>query len=378
MSPRPSKYGLPAYLRFDTSRQCYRLTLINGKRKTLGKDKYKAIALANAYNAKMRPDYGVDMLLKHDDVLIPFDDVLRRIDERETLSKKVRSYLDQDMTRARDFFTMPIDSIDRKTCQDYLVKYHSNLEGDAYNKKISFLRKLFNYVVDAGLLQQNPADGIMRKKPKPKERQRITVEQYKAIHAIAPLWLQTAMDLSLQTTHARLEITRIEYRLRTPSQVRNGCVWYDSPVNGIYGTLFINRQKVVGNEEAHVAIPIGAALKEILDRSKDGVLCPFVVHRLPDSRTKGMSEYCTHPNQVAPEYLTKQFNKYRDQTELFKHMESKERPTFHEIRALSGKLFKEMGIDPQSRMAHRDARSTKTYTENHDKYVEVPHGEIAL
>lgn len=272
MSPRPSKYGLPAYLRFDTSRQCFRLTLINGKRKSLGKDKYKAIALANAYNAKMRPEFGVETLLKNDDALIPFDDILRRIDERETLSKKVRSYLDQDMKRAREFFTMSLDLISRKTCQDYLEKYHGNLEGDAYNKKISFLKKLFNYVVDAGLLDASPAEGIMRKLSKPKERQRITAEQYKAIHAIAPLWLQTAMDLSLQTTHARLEITRIEYRLRKPSQTRNGCVWFDQPQNDIYGTLFINRQKVIGNEEAHVAIPIGPALKEIIDRSKDGVL----------------------------------------------------------------------------------------------------------
>lgn len=379
MSPRPSKYGLPAYLRFDTSRQCYRLTLINGKRKSLGKDKYKAIALANAYNNKLRPEFGLESLFKPNDARIPFDDVLRRIDERETLSKKVRSYLDQDMTRAREFFTMSLDSIDRKTCQDYLEKYHANLEGDAYNKKISFLRKLFGYVVDAGLMLNNPADGILRKKPKPKQRQRLTIEQYKAIHNIAPLWLQTAMDLSLQTTHARLEVLRIEYRLQGPSQIRNGCVWFKEPTkDGIYGTMFINRQKVEGNEEAHVAIPIGAKLKDIIDRSKDRVLCPYVVHRIPDGRTRGMSEHCNHPNQIAPDYLSKHFNRVRDETGLFEKMPNEKRPTFHEIRALASKMFKDMGVDPQSRMAHRDARSTKTYTENHDKYVEVPHAEIAI
>ena len=59
-------------------------------------------------------------------------------------------------------------------------------------------------------------------------------------------------------------------------------------------------------------------------------------------------------------------------------MPEEERPNFHEIRALASNEFKKQGIDPQSRMAHKDARSTKTYTENHVKFVEVPHGEIKV
>lgn len=59
----------------------------------------------------------------------------------------------------------------------------------------------------------NPAKGIMRDSKKKKARKRLTLEQYKAIHEISLLWLQTAMDLSLQTTHARLEVIRIGYRL---------------------------------------------------------------------------------------------------------------------------------------------------------------------
>lgn len=46
----------------------------------------------------------------------------------------------------------------------------------------------------------------------------------------------------------------------------------------------------------------------------------------------------------------------------------------HEIRALAVHLFDQQGIDPQERMAHSDAKSTKIYTQNHIDWVVVPHG----
>ena len=378
MNARPNTYGLPSGLYYDKSTGRYLLKLINGKRKTIGSDKYKAVALANAYNAKMRPELSVMALSGIDDVLIPFDEIEEKILIRETLSRDIKRALSNDMNRAREYFTMTVDSIDRKTCQDYLQHYHSNIKGDSYNKKISFLRKLFNYIVDMGLMNDNPAKGILKDAPLAKVRKRLSLEQYKAIHAVAPLWLQTAMDLSLQTTHARLEIIRIEYKLSKPSDTRNGCHWFDTPSNGIYGTLHINRQKVIGNEEAHVAIPIGEELKRIIDQSKDNILCPFVVHRVADSRRKHQSGEVKHPNQVSPDYLSVAFRKFRDSTGLFDSMPREARPTFHEIRALSSKLFSDQGVNPQARMAHKDARSTKVYTANHVQFVEVPHAEIKI
>jgi hypothetical protein len=378
MNARPSTSGLPSGLNYDKSTNRYVLRLINGKRKTLGSNKYKAIALANAYNAKMRPELSLQALTSPNDRLIPFDAIQDKIFSRESLSRDIKRALINDMNRAREYFTVSVDCIDRKMCNDYLEKYHSNLKGESLNKKISFLKKLFNYVVDAGLMQTSPAATMLMDKKLEKKRKRLTLEQYKAIHELSPLWLQTAMDLSLQTTHARLEVLRIEYRLKTMSTTRNGCVWLDTPQNGLYGTLYINRQKVLGNEEAHVAIPIGSELKRIIDNSKDKVLCPFVVHRIADKRRKVTSQETTHINQVAPDYLSTQFRKYRDETGLFDDMKKEERPTFHEIRALSAYLFKKQGIDPKSRMAHKDARSTKVYTDNHTQFVEVPHAEIMV
>lgn len=55
------------------------------------------------------------------------------------------------------------------------------------------------------------------------------------------------MDLTMQTTHAVLEISRIEYKLRKAGPGRCGCIWYKQPQQDqfgtIYGELAILRQK---------------------------------------------------------------------------------------------------------------------------------------
>lgn len=183
------------------------------------------------------------------------------------------------------------------------------------------------------------------------------------------------MDLALQTTHARLEVSRIRYSIHEPKNGMCGCIWLEQPESGIYGTLYIHRQKVQKKEASHVAIPIGEELKRIIDNSRDNVASPFVVHRIPDRQVKRSKE-TSHPTQVAPDYLSRSFSSLRDKLGLYDHLGIEERPTFHEIRALAAYQFDIQGIDPQGRMAHSDAKSTKIYTSNHIDWVMVPHGEI--
>ncbi len=221
----------------------------------------------------------------------------------------------------------------------------------------------------------NPATRKKMRRTEEKKRQRLSLDNFKAIRRAAEPWLRTAMDLALQTTHARLEVSRIRYSIREPKDGICGCVWLAQPENGIYGTLYIHRQKVQKKEASHVAIPIGEELKRIIDDSRDNVASPFVVHRIPERQIKRSKEV-SHPSQVAPDYLSRSFSATRDKLGLCDHLPMDERPTFHEIRALAAHLFDQQGIDPQGRMAHSDAKSTKIYTQNHIDWVVVPHGEI--
>ncbi|EPC5390083.1 phage integrase Arm DNA-binding domain-containing protein [Serratia liquefaciens] len=389
MAARPRRREnrhLPDLLYFDKATGVYRFTLITGKRKSLGSDRAMAIAIAREYNNRMRPETSVsiDSLIRESGGIqgeaLPFaehvDRIMARAIEDEQPSDSTRDDWNNDATRVKEFFNkIPACDIELEHVNSYINEYHADSSANVQNRKVSFLKKLFSYAVDESLMLDNPATRKKMRRVEEKKRQRLSFNNFMAIRRAAAPWLRTAMDLALQTTHARLEVSRIRYSIQEPKNGVCGCVWLDQPLNGIHGTLYIHRQKVQKKEASHVAIPIGDELKRIIDDSRDNVASPYVVHRIPERNVKRSKEV-GHPTQVAPDYLSRSFSKLRDQLGLSDHLEMVERPTFHEIRALAAYLFKIQGVDPQSRMAHTDSKSTRLYTQNHIEWVEVPHGEI--
>ncbi len=390
MAARPRKRenrNLPDYLLFDKGTGQYRFTLITGPRKSLGTDRVMAIAIAKEYNLRMRPEAipSIESLIREsggvNNEARPFaihaDSLLNRAINDERPSGDTQAVWLNDIERVKDFFQdIFACDIELEHVNAYIKKYHSESSANVQNRKVSFLKKLFSYAVDESLMMDNPAERKKMRRTDSKVRRRLSLEDYQKIHQASPLWLQTAMDLALQTTHARLEVSRIRYSIKQPSEGVCGCVWFAEPKEDIYGTLYIHRQKVQFKEASHVAIPIGPILKEVIERSRDNVASPYVVHRLPLKRSNPTSKEVRHPTQVAPDYLSRSFSAMRDHVGVGKSLPEEQRPTFHEIRALSAFLFDKQGIDPQGRMAHSDAKSTKIYTENHIDWVFVPHGEI--
>lgn len=365
----------------------YRFILITGKRKSLGTDRVMAIAIAREYNNRMRPDSvpSIEGLIRESGGIngeaLPFGEHAQALLDRAIRDEKpgadTKSVWVNDIVRVKEYFSdIYACDIELEHVNWYIKKYHADASANVQNRKVSFLKKLFSYAVDESIMLDNPAERKKMRRITSKVRRRLSLADYLRIHQAAPLWLQTAMDLALQTTHARLEVTRVMYSIKKPIEGVCGCVWFDAPENGIYGTLYIHRQKVQHKEASHVAIPIGQALKDIIDRSRDNIASPYVVHRLPIKQCNPTSREVKHPTQVVPDYLSRAFSRLRDSVGVGVELSEDERPTFHEIRALSAFLFNKQGIDPQGRMAHSDAKSTKIYTENHIEWVMVPHGEI--
>ncbi|EJV1917665.1 recombinase [Escherichia coli] len=385
--PRKKEYRhLPDYLFFDKDRGVYKFTLVTGKKKNIGKDRAMAIAIAREYNLRMRPELSpsVDNLIRESGGVTgeakPFadhvDHIMARAVEDERPSQSTLDDWNNDALRVKEFFiNIPACDIELEHVNAYINKYHASASANVQNRKVSFLKKLFSYAVDESLMLDNPATRKKMRRTEEKKRQRLSLDHFMTIRRAAAPWLRTAMDLALQTTHARLEVSRIRYSIREPKNGICGCVWLEQPESGIYGTLYIHRQKVQKKEASHVAIPIGDELKRIIDDSRDNVASPYVVHRIPERQVKRSKEV-SHPTQVAPDYLSRSFSALRDSLGLCNHLKMDERPTFHEIRALAAHLFDKQGIDPQGRMAHSDSKSTKIYTQNHIDWVVVPHGEI--
>ncbi|UDN37407.1 tyrosine-type recombinase/integrase [Proteus sp. NMG38-2] len=379
---------MPDFLYYDSSKKQYRLTLTNDIRKCIGADKAKAIAIAREYNNIMRPEkcVSVNSLIidsggQYGEAL-PFsehlDKLFSRIINDEQPSKSTLNDWTNDLERVKSFFKdIPSNEISLEHVNGFINEYHSEASANVQNRKVGFLKKIFSYAIDESLMFDNPAERKKMKRVDGKKRRRLSYDDFLKIRASAEPWLKTAMDLALQTTQARLEVSRIKYNIKAPKEGICGCVWYEEPKNGIYGMIYIHRQKVQYKEASHVAIPIGKALKEIIDNSRDNVASPYIVHRLPTRIPNKVSKEVNHPTQVAPDYLSRAFSALRDRVGVASHLPLDERPTFHEIRALAAFMFKQRGFDPQARMAHSDAESTKIYTENHVQWVEMPHCEIA-
>ncbi|MGL4735175.1 MAG: phage integrase Arm DNA-binding domain-containing protein [Enterovibrio sp.] len=385
---RKATNNLPEHLYYDERWGTYRIKLINGKFRSLGSDRSVAIAIAKEYNFIARPKSGITinaLLLNKRKGELPFAShipaLLKRIIADEQPSADLIKTMESDAKRSEEFFAIiPGSQISLKHVNDYIARYHAGSSANVQNRKVSWLKKLFSYAADESLMPSNPAVNKKMKRVQAKKRQRLKLEWFKAIHEKAPLWLQTAMDLSLQTTHARLEISRIQYSIQKPTAQNCGCVWFSTPKNDggatIFGTLYIHRQKVERKEAAHVAIPIGTELKRIIDRSRDKIVSSYVVHRLPTKQANELSKEVKHITQISPDYISRAFSALRDEVGCCSHLQPAERPTFHEIRALSAHLFDCQGINPQARMAHTNAESTKIYTQNHVQWVEVPFAEI--
>ncbi|MEH6446608.1 MAG: hypothetical protein V7784_22145 [Oceanospirillaceae bacterium] len=80
-----------------------------------------------------------------------------------------------------------------------------------------------------------------------------------------------------------------------------------------------------------------------------------------------------HWTQIKPEMVSRQFKAITDELEIFSNTKEAQRPTFHEIRALGIKLYKDAGIDPQQLAGHASEKMTRNYDAGHDeiRWVEV-------
>jgi hypothetical protein len=261
-----------------------------------------------------------------------------------------------------------------KTVNEFLDLHHSTASYNVYNAKLSFLKKVFSYLMDEGAITCNFAKR-KKIKPKPKKiRGRLNVEAFQILCEKAEPFLNIAIRLAYQTTHAVNEISNAKY---------SDCIWLDTPEVDqetrllIYGHLYIHRQKTRKQEASRVSIPITEKIKVIIDDSTaDGIKSPYIVHRIKSRKSRKLAKGITHHTQVRNADISEGFTKLRDQLGLYKELNKEQRPTFHELRSLSIFLYSENDLDPQERAAHSDAKTTEKYKRGHKKWVEVEPAQL--
>lgn len=228
---------------------------------------------------------------------------------------------------------------------------------DPFNKWRYIWVLLYKFAVEKKLCPVNEAEKVQARstsrklKANRKKRQQLDIQGFRDIHAQAPAWLQIAMEGSLMTVQSRREIVSMQH-----SDFRDG--W-----------LYIIRDKVAADSDmAFIRIKITPEIEawRLRAAKTDNIVCPFLIHRRPERMQRRWMQGKKHWAYVNDQYLSKAFLEARDKVPRFAALPERERPTFHEIRGLGGRLMRRLGLSKAAisdLMTHSDEKTTEIYLE---------------
>ncbi len=323
----------------------------------LGKDRQEAIKAAHKLNAELLdPTTATDRILKPDrpklsQFLETFQNDIMPSLKLATATKRWYSRKLVHIEKALGHIR--IDKITVNNCAKFLDSYsHTPTQSNHFRALLSVI---FKHAIAKGLRTDNPALATFKKQIKVK-RKRLSIEQYDAIRAKAPDWLQNAMDLGLYTLQRREDIAALKW-----SQIHDGAIW-------------VQQQKVERHGTGNLKISITPDMQKVLDRcASDGIKSDYVIHRQPVRRihAKGRDDFTA----VLPDLITSSFGKARKATKLFDDYGRGIAPSFHEIRSLGSKRYEDAGTDKrliQALLGHTTEKMTDVYLDRYDtKWSEV-------
>ena len=193
-----------------------------------------------------------------------------------------------------------------------------------------------------GWMDTNPAE-VTGQPEVAVKRGRLTLAMFLAIREKAPEvaeWLEQAMMLALVTGADRATIAALQRSDHAD------------------GYLTLTRTKT----QARIAIPtalrlecLDVSLAELLAK-RTGVVSRYLIHHvIPHGRAPVGSK-------VHPDRMSHAFTEARKLAGIPDVADGKTAPTFHEVRSLASRLYKDQGnVDVQSLLGHKHAKMTEVY-----------------
>lgn len=344
----------------------YRYRFPDGRRKSLGRDKAKAIALAKVLNERLTSpgiqQAAAALIGQHaasttdnPTLAVVIDQFRQHFLAGKRYSARTRAEIDIKLEKYREMWgSQTIQSF--TTLQ--LAQFLNDLTVSPYIKHRKLLIDLFGFAGHQGYVQANPAAMTLAKSDsdRQKRRQRHTLEGYKAIHAAAPDWLQRAMDIALRSLQRRGDLTRL----------------HRDQVDMAAGTIRVLQEKTRQYQKpVYLEIQMGAELKAAVQACLGtGIPCPYLIHYRPVRMASRERMSKLHPFAVTDDHLTKTFSRVRDEVGAYNHLETGERPTFHDIRALGIWLYQKAGFPGEyinALSGHASDKMRAHYAEGHEE-----------
>ena len=215
------------------------------------------------------------------------------------------------------------------------------------NQCRALLIDIFNHAASKGICPDNPALSTITRIEK-KKRKRHTIEGIKAIRRVAPAWLRNAIDLALITAQRRTDILDMRF-----DGVRDGFLY------------LVQKKTAKASDAAWIRFVVTDELQAVINRCKDSVASPYLIHRKPTRLLQKQAQTKEHWTKIEERYLTQAFKDARDLAGCYADWKEEEMPGFHEVRALSLHLYKKAGKDGQAIAGHASETMTKNYQKDH-------------
>ena len=321
----------------------------SGKEYGLGRDKRSAINQSIEANLELYQDLAqpVKLLDRMNDVkkytlnnwLETYE---KELDRRKLAAKTMESYTRFLKTIKEGIGPFPIEDIDTKALADFLAPWRDDGKATMHNRIRNFLKDVFATAIAHGVIKTNPIEYIKTEKVEV-VRSRLSLEEFKQICSNTPSlypWAKPCFELALLTGQRIGDIQAMKW-----DDIRDG-------------KIFVIQQKTgsrVAIDTSHGLNAIGKTIKDVL-----GELEAFKDeggHVIPVSGGR--------------DKLSRAFLKSRSASKLKWEGTA---PSFHEIRSLSARLYKEEndGDFSQRLLGHKNSAMTDKYTDTRDNaFIEV-------
>ena len=321
----------------------------SGKEYGLGRDKRSAITQAIEANLELYQDLAQPVKLLDrmnnvkkyslNDWLVTYE---KELDRRKLAAKTMESYTRFLKTIKEGIGPFAIEDLDTKALADFLAPWREDGKSTMHNRIRNFLKDVFATAIAHGVIKVNPIEYIKTEKVSV-SRSRLSLEEFMKICDNTPSlypWAKPCFELALLTGQRIGDIQAMKWE-----DIRDG-------------KIYIIQQKT----GSRVAISTENGLKAI-----DKTIKQVLKELKPFKDETGF----LIPVSGGRDKLSRAFLKSRAASKLKWEGTA---PSFHEIRSLSARLYKEENDSEFSQrlLGHKNAAMTDKYTDTRDNaFVEV-------